>query len=78
MRSTADDNRAYRESGIGRKYPLANHYADGFKDGRARVRQNPSHRAYYDAQARSSAKGQYGHWPPYRAYQLGFARGVRA
>ena len=78
MRSTAAQNRAYRESGIGRKHPLSAHYADGFKNGAARVRETPSHRAWYDAQARSNARGRYADWPPYRAYQLGFARGARS
>ena len=76
--STANENRAYRESGIGRKHPLTRHYADGLKNGRARVKQSPHHQRWYEMQARSSARGPYANWPPYRAYQLGFARGTRA
>lgn len=76
--STTHENRAYRESGIGRKHPLAAHYAAGLKNGRARVAQNPPHQRWYEIQARSSARGEYANWPPYRAYQLGFARGARS
>jgi hypothetical protein len=76
--STKRENRLYRESGVGLKHPLARHYADGFKNGRARVAQSPGHRDWYDTMCRSAAQGQYASWPPYRAYQLGFARGARA
>lgn len=77
MRPTADQYRAYRESGIGRKHPLENHYTDGFRNGQKAVRDNPQHRSWYAIQARCSAVNRYANWPPYRAYQLGFARGAR-
>lgn len=76
--STTHQNRAYRESGIGRKHPLEHHYRDGLKNGAARVAARPDHRGYYSAMARGAARGPYADWPPYRAYQLGFARGARS
>lgn len=77
MRSTKKQNQAYRDSGVGRKHPLDRHYADGLRNGENAVTKNPGHRNWYSVQARSSARGPYADWPPYRAYQLGFARGAR-
>ena len=54
------------------------HYTDGFYNGRKRVQDNPQHRAWYDAQARGAARSRYASHRPYRAYQLGFARGARS
>ena len=67
----------YRASGIGRKHPIGNHYADGERNAGNAVKNEPGHASWYAVQAWSQARGRYSDWPPYRAYQLGFARVAR-
>ena len=70
---------AYRESGVGKRHPISSHYADGYRNGTKAVTDNPHHRDWYAAMAWAAARNRpgYADWPPYRAYQLGFARGAR-
>ena len=59
-------------------YSSATFYDNGFRQGKRIAQMEPGLRGWYERMARASLSGPYASHRPYRAYQTGFARGVRS